>query len=309
MNTVSGRARRPARTECRPPARACQASGQTGGHIVVRSTRATHGRATRCAEGAACETVEPVATTAWLKLGLAPALILIATLAGRRWGPAVGGWLAGLPLTSGPVSFILALEQGPEFAARAALGTLFGLVSLASFCLAYGAATRRAGWPACLVAALGAFAASTLVFRGAALPLGLAFAFVCAVLAGVGAAPGRRRSAATPASPSPRRPGVPHGHRRPARAGPHLGGRGAWARSGRQPVADPGVRGDPRRVRAPRSGRGGGRAAAARDGAGLVRLRHVPAGGRESARSPRDRTHVRAGDRPARSAFTAFRSA
>jgi hypothetical protein len=154
---------------------------------VVRSTRATHGRATRCAEGAACETVDPVVTTAWLKLGLAPALILIATLAGRRWGPAVGGWLAGLPLTSGPVSLILALEQGPEFAARAALGTLFGLVSLASFCLAYSAATRRAGWPACLVAALGAFTASTLVFRGAALPLGLAFAFVCAVLAGVGA--------------------------------------------------------------------------------------------------------------------------
>ncbi len=128
-----------------------------------------------------------MATTTWLKLGLAPALILIATLAGRRWGPAVGGWLAGLPLTSGPVSLILALEQGPEFAARAALGTLFGLVSLASFCLAYGAATRRAGWPGCLAAALGAFAASTLVFRGAALPLGLAFAVVCAVLAGVGA--------------------------------------------------------------------------------------------------------------------------
>jgi hypothetical protein len=135
----------------------------------------------------ACETVEPVATTTLLKLVLAPALILIATLAGRRWGPAVGGWLAGLPLTSGPVSLILALEQGPEFAARAALGTLFGLVSLASFCLAYGAVTRRMGWPGCLVVALGAFGVSTLVLRGVALPFGLAFALVCAVLAGVGA--------------------------------------------------------------------------------------------------------------------------
>ena len=56
-----------------------------------------------------------------LKALLAPLLILLATLAGRRWGPGVGGWLAGLPLTSGPVSLILALEQGPEFAARAAL--------------------------------------------------------------------------------------------------------------------------------------------------------------------------------------------
>jgi hypothetical protein len=128
-----------------------------------------------------------VATTTLLKLVLAPALILIATLAGRRWGPAIGGWLAGLPLTSGPVSFILALEQGPEFAARAALGTLFGLVSLASFCLAYGLASRRVAWPGCLALALGAFALSTLVFRDAVLPLGVAFALVCGVLAGAGA--------------------------------------------------------------------------------------------------------------------------
>lgn len=134
-----------------------------------------------------CETVEIVATTTLLKVLLAPVLILLATLAGRRWGPAVGGWLAGLPMTSGPVSFILALEQGPEFAARAALGTLFGLVSLAAFCLAYGAAARRVGWGGCLAAAVGAFGVSTLALRGATLPLVLAFAVVCAVLAGVGA--------------------------------------------------------------------------------------------------------------------------
>ena len=134
-----------------------------------------------------CETVEAVATTTLLKLLLAPVLILLATLAGRRWGPAVGGWLAGLPMTSGPASFILALEQGPEFAARAALGTLFGLVSLATFCLAYGAAARRVGWGGCLAAALGAFGVSTVVLRDATLPLVLAFALVCAVLAGIGA--------------------------------------------------------------------------------------------------------------------------
>ena len=129
----------------------------------------------------------PVSTTILLKLLLAPLLILLATLAGRRWGPAVGGWLAGLPLTSGPVSLILALEQGPEFAARAALGTLFGLISLAAFCLAYAAAARRmAGWPGCLAAALAAFVLATLVLRGATLRVGLAFVLVCAVLAGVG---------------------------------------------------------------------------------------------------------------------------
>jgi hypothetical protein len=129
-----------------------------------------------------------MATTTLLKLVLAPTLILLATLAGRRWGPAVGGWLAGLPLTSGPVSLILALEHGPEFAARAALGTLFGLISLAAFCLAYGIAARRLRWAACLAAALAAFAVSTLAFEGVTLPLALAFGLVSTVLAAVGAA-------------------------------------------------------------------------------------------------------------------------
>jgi hypothetical protein len=131
----------------------------------------------------------PVSTTILLKLLLAPLLILLATLAGRRWGPALGGWLAGLPMTSGPASLILALEQGPEFAARSALGTLFGLISLAAFSFAYGWAARRtAGWPGCLGAALGTFAVATLVLQSATLPFGLAFVLVCAILAGVGAA-------------------------------------------------------------------------------------------------------------------------
>src|SRR5437660_10480738 len=72
------------------------------------------------------------------KVVLTPLLIAAATLAGRRWGPAVGGWLAGLPLTSGPVSVFLALEHGPGFAARAAVGTLAGLVGVACFCVVYG---------------------------------------------------------------------------------------------------------------------------------------------------------------------------
>jgi hypothetical protein len=131
-----------------------------------------------------------VAPTTVLKVTLAPVLILLATLAGRRWGPAVGGWLAGLPLTSGPVSFILALERGPAFASRAALGTLFGLVGLAVFCLGYGIAARRLGWPGCLAAGLAAFVGATALFRDAAWPLPLAFALTCTVLAGVGAAMG-----------------------------------------------------------------------------------------------------------------------
>lgn len=141
-----------------------------------------------------------MSTTVVLKVALAPILILLATLAGRRWGPGVGGWLAGLPLTSGPVSLVLALEHGPEFAARAAVGTLLGLVSLALFSLAYRAVAPRAGWPGSLAAALAAFAASTLVLGSAPVTPGAAFGLACLVLALVSAALAWRG----PGRPAPR---------------------------------------------------------------------------------------------------------
>ena len=97
-------------------------------------------------------------TSLVLKLVLTPALIAAASLAGRRWGPSVSGWLVGLPLTSGPVAFFLALERGAPFAAAAALGSLAGAVAEAAFCLAYAYLARRAAWPAALVAASVAFA-------------------------------------------------------------------------------------------------------------------------------------------------------
>jgi hypothetical protein len=46
-----------------------------------------------------------------LKLVLTPTLIGATSLAGRKWGAAVSGWLVGLPLTSGPVALFLALEM------------------------------------------------------------------------------------------------------------------------------------------------------------------------------------------------------
>jgi hypothetical protein len=80
-----------------------------------------------------------------LKLGLTPILIAAASLAARRWGPSVGGWIVALPLTSGPVLFFLALDHGVPFAVTAAVGSLAGLAAIAIFCLAYALAGRRAG--------------------------------------------------------------------------------------------------------------------------------------------------------------------
>ena len=72
-----------------------------------------------------------------IKLVPTPLLIATLTLIGRRWGSAVSGAIAGLPLTSGPVSVFLALEQGKDFAAHTANATLAGLIAVAAFSLSY----------------------------------------------------------------------------------------------------------------------------------------------------------------------------
>ncbi|HBF50271.1 MAG TPA: hypothetical protein DDX04_07705, partial [Massilia sp.] len=54
-----------------------------------------------------------------LKLVLVPLLIYLVTLAGRRWGPSVAGWLSAFPIVAGPILLTLALEQGAPFAASA----------------------------------------------------------------------------------------------------------------------------------------------------------------------------------------------
>jgi len=120
-----------------------------------------------------------------LKLVATPLLILVASLAGRRWGGSVSGWFVGLPLTSGPVVFFLALEEGSGFAASAASGCLAGAAAEAGFCLAYGMAARHAGWPLALAAGTTGFVAAAIVLGTTALALAPLAALAALVLAGV----------------------------------------------------------------------------------------------------------------------------
>jgi hypothetical protein len=100
------------------------------------------------------------------KLFLAPLMISMATLAGRRFGAVVSGLLVGLPLTSGPISFLFAYEYGLEFGARAAIGSLAGQISNCAFCLVYVFVSRRFGWRSSVCAAIGGFMASTAALNG-----------------------------------------------------------------------------------------------------------------------------------------------
>lgn len=117
-----------------------------------------------------------------LKLILTPLLLGGVTLAGRKFGPTVSGWLVGLPLTSGPVSFFLALEQGNVFTAHAAQGTLMGVISLSAFCVAYCWLSLRVGLTGCLLFSWGVYLVATFLLTQIAIPFPLPLVIVVCVL-------------------------------------------------------------------------------------------------------------------------------
>jgi hypothetical protein len=140
-----------------------------------------------------------------LKLFLVPLLIWLVTLAGRRWGPAVAGWLSAFPIVAGPILFALTLEQGAAFAAHAAEGTLLAVVAILVFSLAYARASARFGVAGSMALALLAWAASVAALQALRLPLGVCFIVVwCALLL-----TGRLFPPAQPAAAGARRNDLP----------------------------------------------------------------------------------------------------
>ncbi len=106
-----------------------------------------------------------------LKLILAPVIIGSASLAGRRWGPAVSGWIVGMPLTSGPVIFFVALSHGASFAANASLGVISGGLSLVAYALTYSWLATRFRWHISIAGSLFIFSLSTLFLQTATVSL------------------------------------------------------------------------------------------------------------------------------------------
>jgi hypothetical protein len=120
-----------------------------------------------------------------LKLALVPAFILLISLAGQRWGPAVAGWLSGLPVVAGPILFFMALEQGAAFAAEAAVATASAVCGSLAFSLGYCWSAIRQAWPVCLAVAIVCYSAATLLLAifEPALPASLTVALLAIVIA------------------------------------------------------------------------------------------------------------------------------
>jgi len=117
-----------------------------------------------------------------LKLIMAPVIIGSASLAGRKWGPAVSGWIVGMPLTSGPVIFFLALSHDAAFAASTVLGIVSGGLSLVSYALTYAWLATRFRWYIALAGGFIVFAISTTLLQNLTFPLIPIFLVVCVAI-------------------------------------------------------------------------------------------------------------------------------
>ncbi len=118
-----------------------------------------------------------------IKLLLVPLLLAAVTLAARRWGSGVAGWLGGFPIVAGPILLVLTLEQGNAFGALAAEAALEGVGPTMLFAVLYARLSARLPWwQTVLLGYLGWATAVALVFRA---PTGLG---VAAAIGGTGLA-------------------------------------------------------------------------------------------------------------------------
>src|SRR5262249_23628740 len=92
-----------------------------------------------------------------LKLTLVPSFLLIVSMSGKWWGPAIAGWLAGLPVVAGPILYLLVLQHGPSFGAQAATLSLAAILASEAFNFGYAWTCRVANWRVALAVALAAW--------------------------------------------------------------------------------------------------------------------------------------------------------
>jgi hypothetical protein len=116
-----------------------------------------------------------------LKLLLVPALLAGISMAGRRWGPNVAGWLAGFPSLTGPILFFLAIERGSEFTVAAAILSLATVFPALAFGITYAWTCTRMHWLWCLACAFAAWTAAVLLL--AQLPLSVLASLAISLLA------------------------------------------------------------------------------------------------------------------------------
>ncbi|MGA8469659.1 MAG: hypothetical protein WB721_12550, partial [Pseudolabrys sp.] len=77
------------------------------------------------------------ALTLVVKMAVTAAFLLAATITAERAGPLIGGLVATLPISAGPVYIFLALDHDAHFIAQSALGSLVTNANNTIFAVVY----------------------------------------------------------------------------------------------------------------------------------------------------------------------------
>lgn len=97
-----------------------------------------------------------------LKLPLIGLAVWASSMASRRWGHAVGGWLAGMPVIVAPITALLLVDLGPLRVREAAVATLVCQPALMVFLLVFAHSARWRRWWLSLPLALCAYVGAAL---------------------------------------------------------------------------------------------------------------------------------------------------
>jgi hypothetical protein len=117
-----------------------------------------------------------------LKVFLVPLLILCITLAGRKWGAHIAGWLSAFPVVGGPILLFIAVEQGAHFASVAAKGMFSTIIVNIGFAVVYANMARRYAWPVCITVAFLVYAVLLLLLHSLGPSLMLSLGLIIVVL-------------------------------------------------------------------------------------------------------------------------------
>lgn len=117
-----------------------------------------------------------------LKIFLSPILMLIVTWLQARNSAGAGGRFMGWPLVTGPIIFIIFLQDGADFAAKTAQGALLGQISLIAFAWSYALVALRAPWYVSIGCATVIFIGSVYVISLFHIPLWWTFVLLASSL-------------------------------------------------------------------------------------------------------------------------------
>lgn len=90
------------------------------------------------------------AFTLIVRMAVTAAFLLAATVTAERAGPLIGGLVATLPISAGPIYIFLAIDHGAHFIGESALGSLVGNAINVVFALAYALLAQKRSLPASL---------------------------------------------------------------------------------------------------------------------------------------------------------------